>query len=331
MKSIYIRTLVVVCLLLMRLIAPANALTTQELEYTGWKLVFDGKNSHADILILLPDGKIGVGNLGETGQVRSYAFPAGLAGGWEFADGKLRVRYPDEFGVLEATIIDSKITGILRVQSKDIVQEFNGETISEPPVRDPDALVINPKWLDTEKGTLKIGVFKSYPGVYSSFADEDHDFNVAATSKPKRDPSGPTPLSIPGARVIKAAELKEWQNERKDLLLLDVFPSLDDERQSIPDAFWLPGAGNGNLDDAQRTRMLSHLESLAGDKNRPLIFFCGGVECWHSYNAALYAVEAGYTNVIWFRGGMRAWSAAKFPKQTIKTRQWWLSPIVPHR
>ncbi len=36
-------------------------------------------------------------------------------------------------------------------------------------------------------------------------------------------------------------------------------------------------------------------------------------ECWVSYNAALRAINAGYTNVLWYRGGIEAWKAAGLP------------------
>jgi PQQ-dependent catabolism-associated CXXCW motif protein len=50
------------------------------------------------------------------------------------------------------------------------------------------------------------------------------------------------------------------------------------------------------------------LESLSGgDKAKPIVFYCRSSSCWHSYNASLRAVEAGYTNVLWYRGGIDAW------------------------
>jgi rhodanese-related sulfurtransferase len=34
-----------------------------------------------------------------------------------------------------------------------------------------------------------------------------------------------------------------------------------------------------------------------------------------SYNAALRAIAAGYSNVLWYRGGIEAWKAAGMPVQ----------------
>jgi rhodanese-related sulfurtransferase len=36
-----------------------------------------------------------------------------------------------------------------------------------------------------------------------------------------------------------------------------------------------------------------------------------GSKCWLSYNACLHAIEAGYKDVIWYRGGTDAWDEAK--------------------
>ena len=55
------------------------------------------------------------------------------------------------------------------------------------------------------------------------------------------------------------------------------------------------------------------LEKLtAGRKSVPIVFFCLSSECWLSYNAGLRAIELGYTNVHWFRGGTAAWERAGF-------------------
>ena len=35
------------------------------------------------------------------------------------------------------------------------------------------------------------------------------------------------------------------------------------------------------------------------------MFYCEGAQCWESYNAALRALDLGYSNVLWYRGGLR--------------------------
>jgi PQQ-dependent catabolism-associated CXXCW motif protein len=52
------------------------------------------------------------------------------------------------------------------------------------------------------------------------------------------------------------------------------------------------------------------------NKEVPLIFYCQSNQCWMSYNAALRAIHMGYTNVLWYRGGLEAWKAAGQPVHT---------------
>jgi len=144
------------------------------------------------------------------------------------------------------------------------------------------------------------------------FSFEDKDWNVEALTKPRSGrPSAPTPTSIPGARVIKTLELKALLDTNKDVVVVDVLDSKT--RKSIPGAFWLAGAGDGQFYAAERSRFATALEKLTGgDKTRPLVFLCTSSECWLSYNASLHALEAGHKDVIWYRGGTSSWTGASF-------------------
>ena len=39
-----------------------------------------------------------------------------------------------------------------------------------------------------------------------------------------------------------------------------------------------------------------------------------------SYNASLRAIALGYTNVLWYRGGIEAWKQAGLPVQSTAQR-----------
>lgn len=152
--------------------------------------------------------------------------------------------------------------------------------------------------------------FPQLPHPITTFSFEDKDWSVEATATPKTGrPHAPTPLSIPGGRVIKTLELKALLETNKSVVVLDVLDSKT--RKSIPGAFWLSGAGDGQFFDAEKSRFSAALEKLTGgDKNRPLVFLCVSSECWLSYNASLHALEAGYKDVIWYRGGTNSWTGA---------------------
>jgi PQQ-dependent catabolism-associated CXXCW motif protein len=142
--------------------------------------------------------------------------------------------------------------------------------------------------------------------------DEAQDLGVAPSSELRlEDHAAPTPLEIPGARIIATAELRQLVQApmQSRPLLFDVIG--DDGHLSLPGAMWLPGAGRGtSFDDEIQARLVKTLElATRGDRSRALVFFCAGPRCWLSYNAALRAVRLGYSGVRWYRGGIEAWGA----------------------
>lgn len=155
------------------------------------------------------------------------------------------------------------------------------------------------------------------------FAGEDRDFGVAPTNTPKRSPyHAPTPREIPGGKVIRTVELKQLLDSRSDVVVVDVL-DLKESRATISGAAWMSGAGNAPLYAAEKARFAAAMARLTGaDKGRTVVFLCLNPECWLSYNAALHAIEAGYTNVHWFRGGTDAWRGAGYRTQTVSTSGW---------
>ncbi|MBI4998534.1 MAG: PhnD/SsuA/transferrin family substrate-binding protein [Rhodocyclales bacterium] len=55
------------------------------------------------------------------------------------------------------------------------------------------------------------------------------------------------------------------------------------------------------------------MAKLPADKNKEMMFSCGGPECWKSYKAAVLAARAGYKRIYWFRGGIKEWAEAGLP------------------
>ena len=156
----------------------------------------------------------------------------------------------------------------------------------------------------------------------SSFSFEAKDWGIEATATPKRSPyHAPTPTSISGGRVIKTLELKALLDNDRSVVVIDVLESKT--RNSVPGAFRMFGAGGGEGDffAAEKSRFATALEKISNrDKTRPIVFLCLNSECWLSYNASLHAIEAGYKDVIWYRGGTDAWTGASFewtPPQSV--------------
>lgn len=139
---------------------------------------------------------------------------------------------------------------------------------------------------------------------------EMRDFGVAPTRELHAGPMhGPTPVSIPGGRVITTADLNALlRSGAGQVLLLDVLGG----PQTLPNALqavWL--AQPGSFDDAiQQQAVGAFQKATGGRKDMPIVLYCQSDQCWMSYNAALRAIAAGYTNVLWYRGGIEAWQAS---------------------
>lgn len=142
-----------------------------------------------------------------------------------------------------------------------------------------------------------------------SYADEDRDWGVAPTTRLRTENlRSPTPQQIPGGRVVRTVELGRLLAKEPRPYLIDVAAG---SHRTLAGAFWMEGAGTGNLNKDQEKRFLKALASFAaGRKNRTLVFLCEDAQCWLAYNAARRAIAAGYTNVMWYRGGAAAWRAA---------------------
>lgn len=87
--------------------------------------------------------------------------------------------------------------------------------------------------------------------------------------------------------------------------------------ETIPgaQAFVNSGAAfeNPSADEAFEKRFSGLLLALVPDKSTAIVFFCGNRSCWLSANAAMRARKLGYTQVIWYRGGVESWKAAGLP------------------
>lgn len=136
----------------------------------------------------------------------------------------------------------------------------------------------------------------------------------------------PVPATLRGARAVSPAEAFALWKEGA-AIFVDVLPRApkpaslppgtvwrDIPRASIPRAVWLPNVGYGRLNAEVDAYFRRNLEALtAGDKTRPLVFFCQA-NCWMSWNAAKRAREEyGYSSVIWFPDGTDGWPELDAP------------------
>jgi PQQ-dependent catabolism-associated CXXCW motif protein len=154
------------------------------------------------------------------------------------------------------------------------------------------------------------------------FAAESKDWGIAPTQSQRlSDHHAPTPLSVKGAKLVKTIALRKLLATDPNVVVVDL---LDGEgRMTVPGAHWMAGAGLGLTSPAEVSWFTQALQKLTGgNKARPVVFLCLSSECWLSYNASLLAVEAGWRNVMWYRGGVDAWTEAGFPTQPPERMNW---------
>lgn len=132
---------------------------------------------------------------------------------------------------------------------------------------------------------------------------------VAAAPKQAAKPKLP-PLPK-GTSVITTDEVKALVakgSEAGNYLMFDSRPASRFHAATIPTSLMLPSGEMEKLDKEGKAHPM-----LGQDKNKLLIFWCGGPTCPFSLKGGELAVKYGYTNVKVFSGGDPAWAKAELP------------------
>lgn len=147
------------------------------------------------------------------------------------------------------------------------------------------------------------------PATDQTASPELEDFGVPPQSTLFSDaPHAPTPASIPGGQVITTLGVQGLiDGQAGPFLMLDILGG----QTGLPGAIRaVPAAQGGTFDDQIQGQFGQFLEQATqGKKDMPIVTYCLSPHCWMSYNAALRAINLGYTNVLWYRGGVEAWQA----------------------
>ena len=150
-------------------------------------------------------------------------------------------------------------------------------------------------------------------------ADEDADFGVPADNVLHTNSTGPTPLTVPGARTIRTPELAALMERRKPVVVDAAWGW-----RSIPGAVGLAFSGAaGDFSDAIQERLRRKLAELTrGDLAVPIVAVGWNSERFNGRNLALRLAALGYTEVYWYRGGREAWLAAGMPDAPLDLQSW---------
>lgn len=114
------------------------------------------------------------------------------------------------------------------------------------------------------------------------------------------------PETINGVAIVSA-------EQAIDLILADENMPIIDSRKN---AEYVKGHIEGavSLLDTEMTEQ--DLAAIAPDKSTKILFYCNGVRCLRSTNAIRKALQWGYTDLVWFRGGWKEWSDKRLPVVT---------------
>lgn len=179
---------------------------------------------------------------------------------------------------------------------------------------------------------LALGAFSILSESANALTCFDHDITLpdgvnSETGFRMERYRSPVPDSIPGGCIATTSEVEKAHqaiaNGTPGWLFLDVYPPkgmgadpmtgdwLNSEiHETIEGSVWLPEVGRGYVESEHIQFFEANLEQLtAGNEQTPLLFFCTA-DCWQSWNAAVRAIELGYTNVIWYPEGTDGWREA---------------------
>ena len=111
------------------------------------------------------------------------------------------------------------------------------------------------------------------------------------------------PKALEGTKIVTAEQVVDLIGDVDALVVVDARKVSDHQKGWIEGSHSLP-----NTDTTAET-----LAKLAPSKAGPVLFYCNGIKCGRSYKSAKKAIEYGYTNIYWFRGGMEEWEAKGLP------------------
>jgi rhodanese-related sulfurtransferase len=97
------------------------------------------------------------------------------------------------------------------------------------------------------------------------------------------------------------------------MLIVDTMP-----KQDSYDKEHIPGAVQFEFPIEEMKEMPAEQQAafdklLGDDKARPIVVYCGFPKCGRSHNGAVWAKKLGYTNVLRYVGGIKAWNEADDP------------------
>src|SRR5499425_3253809 len=144
------------------------------------------------------------------------------------------------------------------------------------------------------------------------YFNEGHDAGIAPTrARHTGTMHAATPRSAPGAKTITTRELVELYKGSK-VVLINVLDWTEGSF-ALPGTVWIQGMGKAQLSGSEYLELRSLLSQVAPDKAAPLVVHCMSWSAGFPTTPPLTATDLGFTNLYWYRGGIRAWNRARLP------------------
>lgn len=124
-----------------------------------------------------------------------------------------------------------------------------------------------------------------------------------------------TPTALTGGKIVTADEIKKL-SDAKGTFFVDTRSPVNFGKGHVPGAASIAYKEKSdkapNFDAAVDQFDVS---KLPADKNAKVVFYSDGPTGWKSYKAAVMTVNAGYKNVMYFRGGYGDWISKGYPEE----------------
>lgn len=111
------------------------------------------------------------------------------------------------------------------------------------------------------------------------------------------------PESTPVAKTVSAEELVRMMRTEQELQIIDARITSGRKKGYLEGSFHLP-----DIETNCET-----LKNTVPTSSTPVVFYCSSEKCGRSLNAVTIAMNCGYSNLFWFRGGFAEWKAKGYP------------------
>ncbi len=114
-----------------------------------------------------------------------------------------------------------------------------------------------------------------------------------------------TPANIPGVQTVAANEVQKLSTS--GAILVDTRSAKEFDQEHIKGAIHSPYIEKSLKEREFDATQDDYSAIMKLPKDKTLVFYCNGYECWKSYKASVVIKKLGYTKIYWYRGGMPDW------------------------